>query len=103
MKKYKKSIVAHNPVELAEALGLEKEDAIAMEFRARLNKKIVELVKAKGVTHAALAAKAGASRTRITAILNGQTHGISTDFLLRLLYALGCKTAPAFSALETAA
>jgi hypothetical protein len=55
----KDSIVARNAVELAKVLGLKKEDAVAMEFRARLNKKIVELAKAKGVTHAELAEKAG--------------------------------------------
>ena len=58
MKKHNTSIVARNATELAEVLGLDKEDAVAMEFRARLNKKIVELAKAKGVTHAELAEKA---------------------------------------------
>jgi predicted XRE-type DNA-binding protein len=100
MKKHKKSMVARDAMGLVEALGLKKEDAITMEFRARLNKKIVELVKVKGVTHAELAGKAGASRTRITAILNGQAMGASTDFLLRILYALGCRTVPTFSALR---
>jgi DNA-binding Xre family transcriptional regulator len=103
MKAHKNSILVRNSVELAAALGLKKEDAVAMEFRARLNKKIVELTKAKGVTHAELAKKAGASRTRLTAILNGQTMGVSTDFLLRILYALGCKTVPTFSPIKSAA
>ncbi len=103
MKKTKRSITAHNAAELAKALGLKKEDAIAMEFRARLNKKIVELTAAKGFTHAQLASKTGASRTRITAILNGQTMGVSTDFLLRILCALGCRTVPTFSAIKPAA
>jgi predicted XRE-type DNA-binding protein len=103
MKKHKKSIVVRNPSELAKALGLKEEDAVAMEFRARLNKKIVEFVKATGVTHAELAGKAGASRTRITAMVNGQTLGVSTDFLLRILYALGCKTVPTFSIIRSAA
>jgi predicted XRE-type DNA-binding protein len=103
MKKYKNSIVARNAVELASVLGLKKEDAVTMEFRARLNIKIIDLVKAKAITHAQLAAKADASRTRITAILNGQTLGVSTDFLLRILYALGCKTVPTFSQIRPAA
>src|SRR5438105_603999 len=103
MKTRKHSVVVRNAVELARALGLKKDDAIAMEFRARLNKKIVDLVNARGLTHAQVAQKAGASRTRITAILNGQTLGISTDFLLRVLYALGCKTLPAFSPIRSAA
>jgi DNA-binding Xre family transcriptional regulator len=103
MKKHKNSIVVRNSGELAEALGLKKEDAIAMEFRARLNKKIVDLATARGITHAELARRAGASRTRITAILNGQTLGASTDFLLRILYALGCKTVPTFTTIRSAA
>src|SRR3954464_13853887 len=103
MKKSKNSIIAHDSLELASVLGLKKEDAVAMEFRARLNHKIVELVQAKGFTHAQVAKKAGASRTRITAILNGQTLGVSTDFLLRILYALGCKTLPTFFPIRSAA
>jgi predicted XRE-type DNA-binding protein len=103
MKKRKHSIVAHDAFELAEALGLKKDDAIAMEFRARLNKKIVELVKAKSLTHAEVAQKSGASRTRITAILNGHTLGVSTDFLLRILYSLGHKTIPTFAKIRPAA
>jgi predicted XRE-type DNA-binding protein len=103
MKKHKKNIVARDTFELASVLGLNKEDAIAMEFRARLNRKIVELVKAKGLSHAEVAKAARASRTRITAILSGQTIGVSTDFLLRILYALGCKTMPTFSQIRPAA
>ncbi len=103
MKKRKISITARNAFELAEVLGLDKEDAIAMEFRARLNKKIVDLVKSKALTHADVARKAKASRTRITAILNGHTLGVTTDFLLRILYSLGCKTTPSFSPTKLAA
>ena len=97
MKKRNYPILVRDAMEMAAALSLKKEDAVGMEFRARLNRKIVQLVKLKGVTHAELAKRAGASRTRVTAILNGQTLGVSTDFLLRILYALGCKTIPAFS------
>jgi transcriptional regulator with XRE-family HTH domain len=100
MKRARKSVVVHDPLGLAEALGLTSEDAMAMEFRARLN---VKIVKSKAITHAALAKRAGASRTRITAILNGQTAGVSTDFLLRVLYALGCRTVPTFSKTKSAA
>src|SRR2546423_257357 len=103
MKRNRPSIVVRDAMELAAAFGLKREDAVAMEFRARLNKKIVELVQANGMTHAEVANKAGASRTRVTAILNGQTLGVSTDFLLRILYALGCRTIPMFSRVRSAA
>ena len=43
MKKRKHSIVARDAAELAKVLGLKKDDAVAMEFRARLNKKIEEM------------------------------------------------------------
>src|SRR5580765_3188557 len=103
MKRNSKTVVAHNASELARVLGLSQTDAIAMEFRARLNRKIVELAKTRRVSHAEIAKAAGASRTRVTAILNGNTMGVSTDFLLRILYALGCKTVPTFSRIKRAA
>src|SRR4051812_1769365 len=98
-----RSVAARDAGGLARMLGLKDADAGAMAFRARLNKKIVELVERSGLTHAEVAGKAGASRTRITAILNGQTMGVSTDFLLRILFALGCRTVPAFSRIRPAA
>lgn len=103
MKRNSKTVVAHDASELAQVLGLSRTDAIAMEFRARLNRKIVELAKVQRVSHAEIAKAARASRTRVTAILNGNTMGVSTDFLLRVLYALGCKTVPTFSRIKRAA
>ncbi len=87
---------ANNAGELAELLDLEPVEAIEMEFRSRLNKKIKDAVSSRGLTHAEVARAAGASRTRITAILNGHTSGISTDFLLRVLYSLGFKAKVSF-------
>ena len=103
MKKIKHSITARNAIELAKVLGLKKEDAIAMEFRAKLNQKIVEMAAARNFTHTRLAGMTGASRTRITSVLNGRTLGVSTDFMLRLLCAMGCKTSPTFSIIRPAA
>ena len=40
-------------------------------------------------SHAELAKCAGTSRTRVTAIANGNTHGVSTDVLIRVLAATG--------------
>ncbi|MDH4186447.1 MAG: helix-turn-helix domain-containing protein, partial [Nitrospira sp.] len=41
------------------------------------------------LTHAAIAKQAGTSRTRVTAIANGNTRGVSTDVLIRVLAAIG--------------
>jgi transcriptional regulator with XRE-family HTH domain len=43
------------------------------------------------MTHAQLAQLAGASRPRVTAILNGNRDGVPTDLLLRILAALGVR------------
>jgi predicted XRE-type DNA-binding protein len=60
-----------------------------MELRSDLNSKIAKIVERKRLTHAEVARLAKTSRTRVTAILNRNTKSISTDLLLRLLYALG--------------
>ncbi len=93
---------ARNATELAELLGLEAEDAIEIEFRAVLNKKIIEAVRARGLTHEQAAKLAKTSRTRITAILNGNTSGVSSDLLLRVLYSLGYKTKVTFAPIHLA-
>jgi predicted XRE-type DNA-binding protein len=78
-----------NAAELAKALGLNPADGAEIELRSNLNAKIVDVVQRKRLTHADVARLAGTSRTRITAIMNRNTHQISTDLLLRVLYALG--------------
>ena len=96
MSKKTKHPTARNAAQLAQILGLDAHDGMEMEFRVQLNKKIVDVVKKKGLTHADVATLAGASRTRVTAILNGNTSGISTDLLLRILYALGYRIKASF-------
>jgi len=103
MKKKVKVYTARNAQELAEILDLDPADAIEMEFRAKLNKKIIDTVKSKKLTHAEVAVKAKTSRTRVTAILNGNTRGMSTDLLLRILYSLGFKTKVSFTPTRIAA
>jgi len=47
-----KNIVAVTSAELAVALGLSKEDGVDIELRNKLNSKIVQVVKARRLTHA---------------------------------------------------
>lgn len=84
-----KVTVAHTAEHLAKALGLTPADGAEIELRSALNSKIVEAVHRKGLTHAQVARLAGTSRTRVTAIMNRNTRKVSTDLLLRVLYALG--------------
>jgi predicted XRE-type DNA-binding protein len=93
---------SRNATELAELLGLDAVDAIEIEFRAKLNKKIIDTVRERKLTHEQAAKLARTSRTRITAILNGNTSGVSSDLLLRILYSLGFKTKVSFAPVRLA-
>ncbi len=88
MKKVK-PVVARNARELAKALGLTPADGVEIEIRSDLNDKIIEVVNKRGLTHSQVAKLAHTSRTRVTAILNRNTHDISTDLMLRILASLG--------------
>ena len=87
--KKSKSIVTRSAAELAKALGLTPAACAEIELRSHLNSKIVEVVQRKGLTHSEVARLARSSRTRVTAIMNHNTKDISTDLMLRILYALG--------------
>jgi len=84
-----KAINIRTADELGEALGLSLADSIEMEFRSELTVALVRIIQKGQLTHAQVAKKAGTSRTRITAIANGNTKGISTDVLIRVLAATG--------------
>src|SRR6266496_1210417 len=88
MKKVK-PVVAKNARELAKALVLTPADGVEIEIRSDLNDKIIEVVNKRELTHSQVAKLAHTSRTRVTAILNRNTHDISTDLMLRVLASLG--------------
>jgi predicted XRE-type DNA-binding protein len=89
--KANKSLVARNSRELADALGLTDADRAAIEIQLEMAEQIGVEVRRLGMTHAQLAHLAGASRPRVTSILNGNLDGVSTDLLLRILAALGVR------------
>jgi len=84
----RKAVWARSTRELAEVLGLADADRVALEVQLELTERIALEVRRLGITHANLARLAGTSRPRVTAILNGNLEGVSTDLLLRLLAAL---------------
>lgn len=96
MKKVK-AVETKTAQDLAAFIGLSPADGVEIELRADLNSKIIDVVKAKSLTHAQVAKLASTSRTRITALLNRNTAEISTDLMLRVLAALGYKAKLTFS------
>jgi predicted XRE-type DNA-binding protein len=97
MKRNETRLTARNPSELAAILGLSKEDAVEIELRSQLNTKIIEVVQKRQLTHEAVARLSGSSRTRVTALMNRNTHQISTSQMIRILAALGYATKLKFS------
>ena len=77
--------------ELGRALGLSPAETGEMEFRSELTCAVAKIIRKRKLTHAEIARRAGTSRTRVTAIANGNTRGISTDLLIRVLSATGHK------------
>ena len=87
--KLSKVVTVHTAKELGEALGLSPADTAEMEFRSELTVSLSKIIQSGRLTHAEIAKRAGTSRTRVTAIANGNTNGVSTDVLIRVLAATG--------------
>ena len=77
--------------DLGKALGLSEAETGEMEFRSELTLALAKIIRNGKLTHAEIAKRAGTSRTRVTAVANGNTQGMSTDLLIRVLAATGYK------------
>ena len=87
--KTKKSVKVRTAGELGRALGLSTADTAEMEFRSELTVSLAKIIQSGRLTHAEIAKRAGTSRTRVTAIANGNAQGVSTDVLIQVLAATG--------------
>ena len=87
--KTQKNVTVRTAEELGRALGLSMVDTAEIEFRSELTVALAKIIQAGRPTHADIAKGAGTSRSRVTAIANGNTHGVSTDVLIRVLAATG--------------
>jgi predicted XRE-type DNA-binding protein len=82
-------VITRSAAELADVLNLSPTQAADFELRSELCRKLIAIVKRDHLTHAYIARAAGTSRTRVTAILNRNLQGVSTDLLLRIVRSLG--------------
>jgi len=96
-------VVARTPEALAEILGLSPADAEVWQVRYALLRYLKEIVRERKITHAVVAARAGTSRTRVTAILNDKLENVSSDLLIRILSSLGYSVKVRVSRAESAA
>ena len=84
-----KPIIVRTPEELAATLGLSNAAAKEWQVQHLLLKRLREIVAREKITHAEIAKRAGASRTRVTAILNDDIEHVSSDLLIRIIASLG--------------
>jgi predicted XRE-type DNA-binding protein len=84
-----KPIVCNTPEDLAAAMRLSPAGAKEWQLQHALLKRLKEIVLRQGITHAEVARRAGTSRSRVTAILNGDLDHVSSDLLVRILAGLG--------------
>jgi predicted XRE-type DNA-binding protein len=98
-----KPTVARTPEALAEALGLSAAEAKEWQVQYVLLKRLREIVRREKITHAVIAKRAGTSRTRVTAILNGNLEHVTSDLLIRILGSLGYTVRISVSRVDAAA
>jgi predicted XRE-type DNA-binding protein len=98
-----KKITARSPEDIAKAIGLTGADSKEWQVQYALLKHLQHVVRDEGLTHAEVARRGGSSRTRVTAILNGNLDKVSSDLLIRLLGALGYRVKVSVTRVNTAA
>lgn len=98
-----KRVVAGTPETLARTLGLSGSEAQEWQVQHALLKKLRQIVQNESLTHAQVAQRGGSSRTRVTAILNGNLDNVSSDLLIRLLSGLGYRVRVSVSRINSAA
>jgi len=98
-----KPIIARTPEELAASIGLSPATVKEWQVQRPLVKRLKEIAAREKITHAEIAKRAGTSRSRVTAILNGDLEHVSTDLLIRILASLGCRVKVSVVRAETAA
>lgn len=97
-----KLIAAKTPEALAQALRLSGSESHEWQVQYALLKKLRQAVSAESLTHAEVAKRGGWSRTRVTAILNGNLDNVSSDLSIRLLSGLGYRVKVSVSRIDSA-
>lgn len=97
------AVTVKTPEALARTLGLSGVEAQEWQVQHALLKRLRQIVRDEALTHAEIARRGGSSRTRVTAILNGNLDHVSSDLLIRLLAALGYRVKVTVSRVDSAA
>lgn len=98
-----KPVVAKGPDELAHVLGSSSIEAEEWRVQHALLERLRKIVRDESLTHAEVARRGRSSRTRVTAILNGNLDNVSSDLLIRLLRGVGYRVKVSVTRIDSAA
>ncbi len=84
-------VEAKNAKEICKLLGLHLSEVPKIEIRTQLVVAIKRAIEREKLTHAEAAIKTRVGRTVITAVMNGNLEGVSTDRLIDIAHNLGLK------------
>ncbi|MCX6105039.1 MAG: XRE family transcriptional regulator [Proteobacteria bacterium] len=91
VKKSTKNTVNRSAQQIGEALGLSEGDIALMEYKADLSRIAVKSIAVSKMTVNEIVEKSGVSRSKVSAVKNGATIGVSIDLLLRIIAATGTR------------
>lgn len=97
-----KPVAARGPDELARTLGSSAVESEEWRVQHALLERLRKIVRDEALTHAEVARRGRSSRTRVTAILNGNLDNVSSDLLIRLLRGVGYRAKVSVSRIEPA-
>lgn len=89
MNKRSKHFIARTPEAIARVLDLPVSAAREWRVQLQLLGELKRIIARNELTHAEIAKRAKTSRTRVTAILNGNIQSVTSDLLIRILSSLG--------------
>lgn len=83
-------ILAKNPTEIAQAIGLDSPvDQALMEYKAQLSLMATKSIETSGLSVNEIVKRSGVARSKVSAIKNGALAGISIDLFLKVITASG--------------
>ena len=90
----KNYVTAKNPKELGKVLGLPESDIALMEYKAELTALAVNAIEGSGLKVNEIVELSGVARSKVSAVKNSASVGVSCDLLIKIIAATGIKIAP---------
>jgi predicted XRE-type DNA-binding protein len=77
--------------DIGTALGLSPGDVALMVYKAKISKIAVKAIADSGLSVNEIVKRSGVARSKVSAVKNGATAGVSSDLLVKIIAATGKK------------